>query len=432
MLIARAKENLWKRFREKEETEEMEEDELKAWEDIQNTVLELEEEGSWKNECIKVREIKIRQEKLKVKEDTNKEKTDKKESSRRKEDREKSELEIMRERIMNKREQEQEPSPPSLTELEITRRRILEKAEIPKGKEEGTKMGEGKPGVVMAQKRKLECQASSEGEHAGGFKEIMDWKVKVSPMVSHLSPRSEGRAGGHDEVVAEAGHSGRDSDIRELKPREKMQHNRIFIQFIQEITTNNEGDSFVKELEREEDTGEGRTRMFMFRGHDHDQALGSPSKRLRVTGSKPSTPSAGNIARPACPPPTTRGGQPTCPPRHRPSVGGLKTAEAASITRRGREDGCWGENDGQGTIHSRWTGSEGSQWRWGAGQGSSSSSSSKLLLNTTHSSKNIQPKNLIDIVHLPPVQSPALRECSTSSPAGVCTIVFCKGNKCKI
>jgi hypothetical protein len=48
--VAKAKENLWKRFREGKEDNEMEDEELKAWEAIKKSVLELEEKGGeWKS-----------------------------------------------------------------------------------------------------------------------------------------------------------------------------------------------------------------------------------------------------------------------------------------------------------------------------------------------------------------------------------------------
>ena len=47
--VAKAKENLRKRFREGNEDTEMEEEELKAWEAIKKSVVELEEKGGdWK------------------------------------------------------------------------------------------------------------------------------------------------------------------------------------------------------------------------------------------------------------------------------------------------------------------------------------------------------------------------------------------------
>ena len=44
--IARAKENFWKRFREKKE-EDMEEEEMKAWNPIKEGITTLEENGNW-------------------------------------------------------------------------------------------------------------------------------------------------------------------------------------------------------------------------------------------------------------------------------------------------------------------------------------------------------------------------------------------------
>ena len=60
--VARAKENLWKRFRGEEEDREMEEDEIKAWENLREGIMELEEEGVWRNpgkevSCYKRREV---------------------------------------------------------------------------------------------------------------------------------------------------------------------------------------------------------------------------------------------------------------------------------------------------------------------------------------------------------------------------------------
>ena len=47
--VAKAKENLWKRFRDGKEDKEMEDEELKAWEALKKSVVELEEEGGeWK------------------------------------------------------------------------------------------------------------------------------------------------------------------------------------------------------------------------------------------------------------------------------------------------------------------------------------------------------------------------------------------------
>ena len=45
--IAKAKENLWRKFRERKETEEevMEEEEEEAWRSLKKGILELEEEG---------------------------------------------------------------------------------------------------------------------------------------------------------------------------------------------------------------------------------------------------------------------------------------------------------------------------------------------------------------------------------------------------
>ena len=73
MMIARAKENLWKRFREKEGVKEIEEEELNAWKDVQSMVIELEEEGSWRNPRTNIREIQIRKGKFKVEEIAKKE-----------------------------------------------------------------------------------------------------------------------------------------------------------------------------------------------------------------------------------------------------------------------------------------------------------------------------------------------------------------------
>ena len=49
MDIAKAKENLWKRFRDRKDDKEMEDDDLKAWETRKKSVMELEEGGGeWK------------------------------------------------------------------------------------------------------------------------------------------------------------------------------------------------------------------------------------------------------------------------------------------------------------------------------------------------------------------------------------------------
>ena len=66
LTVAKAKENLWKRFRDKDMMKEMQEDEVRAWEDIQRMIIELEEEGSWRNEDKNIKDIKIREGRLKV------------------------------------------------------------------------------------------------------------------------------------------------------------------------------------------------------------------------------------------------------------------------------------------------------------------------------------------------------------------------------
>ena len=65
LTVAKAKENLWKRFRDKDMMPEMQEDEVRAWEDIQRMIIELEEEGSWRNEDKNIKDIKIRERRLK-------------------------------------------------------------------------------------------------------------------------------------------------------------------------------------------------------------------------------------------------------------------------------------------------------------------------------------------------------------------------------
>ena len=149
------------------------------------------------------------------------------------------------------------------------------------------------------------------------------------------------------------------------------------------------------ELEGEGDTGAGGSRIFRFLGDELDPDIGSPSKKPRLTGFKASTSSTGNQTHPPCPPPTSRGGQPTCPPGDNSDVDGQKwglqpTEAARKAWRRtcskGREDSCWGREDG--TVRSRRTGSMGTQWGWGPDHSSLGSSSDKLLPNT-HSIKNI-------------------------------------------
>ena len=57
--VARAKENLWKRFRGDKEDREMVEDEIKAWESLREGIMELEEEGVWRNPGKEVRTLVI-------------------------------------------------------------------------------------------------------------------------------------------------------------------------------------------------------------------------------------------------------------------------------------------------------------------------------------------------------------------------------------
>ena len=66
LTIAQAKGNLWKRFREEDKKKEMEEEEVRAWEEVQRLVMELEEEGSWREGERPIREIKIRKERLNI------------------------------------------------------------------------------------------------------------------------------------------------------------------------------------------------------------------------------------------------------------------------------------------------------------------------------------------------------------------------------
>ena len=64
LTIAQAKENLWKRFREEDKKKEMEDEEIRAWEEVQRLVMELEEEGSWRDGEKPIREIEIRKERF--------------------------------------------------------------------------------------------------------------------------------------------------------------------------------------------------------------------------------------------------------------------------------------------------------------------------------------------------------------------------------
>ena len=59
--IAKAKENLWRKFRERKETEEMmEEEEEEAWKSLRKGIMELEEEGgSWRESAKDPRMIMI-------------------------------------------------------------------------------------------------------------------------------------------------------------------------------------------------------------------------------------------------------------------------------------------------------------------------------------------------------------------------------------
>ena len=69
--VARAKENLWKRFRGDEEDREMVEDKIKAWESLREGIMELEEEGVWRNPGKEVRTLVIRGGKLECKDQEN-------------------------------------------------------------------------------------------------------------------------------------------------------------------------------------------------------------------------------------------------------------------------------------------------------------------------------------------------------------------------
>ena len=69
--VARAKENLWKRFRGDKEDREMVEDEIKAWESLREGIMELEEEGVWRNPGKEVRTLVIRGGKLECKDQEN-------------------------------------------------------------------------------------------------------------------------------------------------------------------------------------------------------------------------------------------------------------------------------------------------------------------------------------------------------------------------
>jgi hypothetical protein len=65
--IAKAKENLWKRFRDRKDDKEMEDEELKAWETLKKSVVELEEGGGeWKTAGRDIRNL-ILSEKLVIK-----------------------------------------------------------------------------------------------------------------------------------------------------------------------------------------------------------------------------------------------------------------------------------------------------------------------------------------------------------------------------
>ena len=59
--IAKAKENLWRKFRERKETEEvMEEEEEEAWKSLRKGIMELEEEGgSWRESAKEPRMIMV-------------------------------------------------------------------------------------------------------------------------------------------------------------------------------------------------------------------------------------------------------------------------------------------------------------------------------------------------------------------------------------
>ena len=69
--IARGKTNLWRKFglgRKGNENEELDEEECKAWEEVQRLVLELEEEeGSWRDNSIKIKDIVIRKPRIELK-----------------------------------------------------------------------------------------------------------------------------------------------------------------------------------------------------------------------------------------------------------------------------------------------------------------------------------------------------------------------------
>ena len=60
--VARAKENLWKRFREDKEDREMVEDEIQAWERLREGIMDLEEEGVGEGEsqdCQEVARVRV-------------------------------------------------------------------------------------------------------------------------------------------------------------------------------------------------------------------------------------------------------------------------------------------------------------------------------------------------------------------------------------
>ena len=282
MMIARAKENLWKRFREKEGVKEIEEEELNAWKDVQSMVIELEEEGSWRNPRTNIREIQIRKGKLKVEEiakkevakkvdEGSKEEVTKKEVAREKKamkegtknatekevprrakmtrslGTERTELDMIRERIL-KKEKKEKSIEPILTELEMTRRKIIQKEILRSGgQEEKAKMiRTEETGIVgvMVRKRKVELESQVEA-------------------VVHLR-----RAGGQGEGVDEGSHGGgEEADNWELKPR--LKQITSMMNFIQENTINNKGDIMGMDLEGEGDTGTGGSRIYRFLLHSY-------------------------------------------------------------------------------------------------------------------------------------------------------------------